>query len=225
MNRAVGSAQVQVDRIRKELAQAKSPEQQEELRRQIQTRQDFLDRMTRLKLAPPLIAFDDSLVITEGERSVELLSPGIGHTDGDIVLFLPAEKIVFAGDLFFNAAVPNTQDGSMLEWIKTLAELLKLDAEQFVPGHGQPGTKDDVRKFRSYLEELKAAVEAGLQRGDSLEQVLRNCRIPPAYTSFQFQNFFPANVQKMYLELKALQPAAPATDETVKKTEPEKTKP
>jgi cyclase len=181
--------------------------------------------MSRLKLSPPLIALDDSLVITEGERSIEILNPGVGHTDGDVVMFLHAEKIVFAGDLFFNAALPNTQDGSMLEWVKTLDVLLKLDAEEYVPGHGQPGTKDDVRRFRSYLEELKALVEAGIQRGDSLDQILRDRPIPAAYASFQFQNFFPANVQKMYSELKALEPVTEATGEDTKKAEPEKTKP
>lgn len=173
------------------------------------------------------MTIDERLSIVDGKREVELRYVGIGHTDGDIILYLPAEKIAFVGDLFFNAALPNSQDANLLEWMKTLDEILKLDAEKFVPGHGPVGTKKDVREFLSYLEELKSLVEPAVTRGDSMEQLMRDAQVPARFASYNFQNFFPANVQEMYVELRALQqtssPASPPVD--AKQNEPEKPKP
>jgi cyclase len=226
MNRAVATTRQQIEKMTKELLALKETSQQEALRRQIKDRQAFLERMSKLKIAQPVVTVDDSLTITEGGRKIELRVIGAGHTDGDLVLYLPDEKVVFCGDLFFNKALPNTQDGSILDWIKTLDELLKLDAEKFLPGHGPVGTKEDVKEFASYLEELRKVVEAGVNRGDGVEQITRDARVPARYSSWQFQNFFPANIQRMYVELKALQLAAPPPQpEPAKKPAQEKPKP
>ncbi len=226
MNRAVTAAEAQVAKMNKEVAAIKDPAQQEALRRQIRLRDDFLQRISRLKIAQPVLTVDDSLALVEGKRRIELRCLGAGHTEGDLVLYLPDEKIVFCGDLFFNRALPNTQDGSLLEWMKTVPELLKLDAETFVPGHGPVGTREDVKVFLSYLEELRKLVEAGVNRGDGVEQLIQDSQVPARFASWQFQNFFPANLQKMYTELKALQlSATPADPATGRKPEPEKPKP
>jgi glyoxylase-like metal-dependent hydrolase (beta-lactamase superfamily II) len=172
-------------------------------------------RMAALKILAPVMTLDDSLSIIDGGREVQLLCLGVGHTDGDVVLYLPQDKIVFLGDIFFNDAIPNVEDANMLEWMKTLEEALKLDAKTFVPGHGQVGARPDVEKFLNYVEDLKALVEPAVARGDTLEQVIRDLHVPPKYASYSFQDFFPANLQKMYAELKALQSAS--QQEAVKK--------
>jgi glyoxylase-like metal-dependent hydrolase (beta-lactamase superfamily II) len=125
-----------------------------------------------------------------------------------VVLYLPEEKVAFLGDLFFHEALPNVEDARILDWIKTLREAVKLDANSFVPGHGQVGSKSDVEDFITYFEDLKALVEPGVTRGDTLEQVIHDLRLPAKYVSYSFQNFFPANVQKMYTELKAALPVS-----------------
>jgi cyclase len=227
-NRSLAAVQTQLDAMRKELtAPGADVAGQEQLRRQIATRQELLERVSRLKIIPPVVTLDDSLMLADGQRQVDLRYVGIGHTDGDIILYLPAEKIVFTGDLFFNSALPNTQDAILLEWIKTLGELLKLDAEKYVPGHGPVGTKKEVRDFLDYLEQLKSLVEPAVTRGDSVEQTLRDVQVPARFSSFSFQNFFPANVQQMYVELRAIQLAASSTNspESKKKDEPEKPAP
>jgi len=90
-------------------------------------------------------------------------------------------------------------------WIKTLGEIQKLDADRFVPGHGPVGTRQDLAAFLQYLVDLKAAVEPAVVRGDTLEQVVREIQVPDKYSGWDFQNFFPANVQQMFMELKAQQ--------------------
>jgi len=207
LNRMQWIAQSQVEQLSRDLSREQDAKKQEALRDQLSSRQVFMRRLASLKILAPGMTIDDSLSIIDGGREVQLLYLGAGHTDGDVVLYLPQEKVVFLADVFFNDAIPNVEDANMLGLIKTLEEALKLDAKTYVPGHGQVGARSDVETFLNYIEDLKALVEPAVARGDTLEQVIRDLHVPPKYASYGFQNFFPANLQKMYAELKGLQSA------------------
>lgn len=226
LGRAVSTAQAQIDRQRKDANASKLPAQRDAIMRQIAVRKEALDRLLRLKIILPTMTFDDMVTIQDDAREIRLLYLGAGHTDGDVILFLPAEKVVFLGDLFFNAAFPNSQDANMLAWIDTLQKALELDAAKFVPGHGSPGTKKEVGEFLDYLKDLKSIVEPFVARGDSLDQLIRDTPIPAKYASYRFPAFFPANLQTMYTQLKALQLASAAESEpAARKSPPEKPEP
>jgi cyclase len=216
LNRMQLIAQSQVEQLSKDLGQEPDAKKQEALRGQLSSRQAFMRRTAALKILAPWMTFDDSLSIIDGGREVQLLYLGVAHTDGDVVLYLPQEKVAFLGDIFFNDAIPSVEDANMLEWTKTLGEALKLDAKTYVPGHGQVGARSDVERFLNYLEDLRALVEPAVARGETLEQIIRDLHVPPRYASYSFQNFFPANLQKMYAALKALQ----SSQEAVKKQGP-----
>jgi glyoxylase-like metal-dependent hydrolase (beta-lactamase superfamily II) len=213
LNRAVQISQTQLEKLRKDLIKETDAAQRQNMREQIKSREEYLQTMARLKITPPIATVDESVIIRDGKQEARVLVLGAGHTDGDIVLFLPAQKVVFAGDLFFCNAIPNVQDANILGWMHTLDGLIKLDADKFVPGHGPIGSKKDVEAFLHYFEDLKALVGPIVERGDSLEQATRELEVPAKYSSYQFQNFFPSNVQKMFTELKALQlESLPAED-------------
>jgi cyclase len=209
LNRTLAVAQSQLEKLRSDMSKEKDSALAQRLREQIRSRESYLQTMSRLKIIAPFITLEDSLTIQDGKQDVRVLFLGKGHTDGDVVVFLPASKIAFVGDLFFNEAIPNVQDASILEWMKTLESVLKLEADKFVPGHGAVGDKKDVQKFLAYFKDLQAWVKEAVDRGDSMEEATQNIELPPKYLSYRFQNFFPANVQKMYAELKALQEPAP----------------
>jgi cyclase len=213
MNRTVAVVQNQLKNMRRDLVKNSDTTQLQELRRQIRNREEYLESASHSKIIPPGVTFDNSLVVRDGEQEANLLWLGQGHTDGDTIIFIAQKKIAFLGDLFFNRAIPNVQEACMLEWIKTLKETLKLDANKFVPGHGAIGSRKDVETFLSYLEEIKSLVEAAIARGDSMEQATQGIQIPVKYSGYRFQNFFPSNIQKMFAELKT---------ENQKKTESEK---
>jgi cyclase len=205
LNRTVAVAQSQLEKLRREIAKEKDSAQVQRLREQIKTREAYVQTMSRLTINAPYVTLDDAIRIQDGKQEVRILCLGKGHTDGDVVVYLPAPKIAFVGDLFFNEAIPNVQDATILSWMKTLAEVLKLDADQFVPGHGAIGSRKDVQNFLAYLETLQSLVKTAVERGDSVEQATRDIVLPSKYAAYRFQNFFPSNVQKMYAELKALQ--------------------
>ena len=205
LNRTTKVAEKQLEKLRQDAGKEKDPDLLARIREQIKLREDSLQTMSRLKIMVPVIALDDSLTIRDGKQEACVSYIGVGHTTGDVVLFLPSQKIAYAGDLFFNAAIPYVQDASILQWMKTLEVLLKLDAEKFVPGHGPVGTKKDVESFLAYFEELKALVQPVVDRGDSVDQAVKEIAIPAKYASYRSQHLFPSNIQKMYAELRSQQ--------------------
>lgn len=212
-DRTLSIAQNQLRKLRQESNKSAGASEAAGLREQIRAREEYIQAISKLKILAPSVILDDTLTVQDGKQEARILYLGVGHTDGDIVLFLPALKIAFVGDLLFNKAIPNVQDGNILEWMKMLQEVARLNAERFVPGHGPIGTKKDVEDFLAYFEDLKRIVQAALDRGDSLEQATQQIQVPERYASYQFQNLFPANIQKMYVELKAQQQAmAPAEE-------------
>jgi cyclase len=216
MNRTIGIAQTQLQKLRQEMDKETDDAQIQRLRSQMKPREEYLQTMSHLKIIAPFLTLDDSLTIRDGTQEARLAFLGIGHTDGDIVLLLPSEKIAFVGDLFFNQAIPNVQDANILQWMKTLEKVLELNAEKFVPGHGPIGTRKDVEEFLDYFAKLESLVEPMVARGDSVEQAIRDIRVPEEYSSYKFQNLFPSNIQKMYTELKTLQlSSAPAEDTSI----------
>ncbi len=221
LNRTIGIAQSQMEELRRDLSKEADAAQIKRLSEQIKSREDYVQAMSRLKIVAPFVTLDDNLKIQDGKQEARILYLGKGHTDGDVVLFLPAQKIVFAGDLFFNDAIPNVQDASVLAWMKTLEEVLKLDADKFVPGHGGVGSRKDVEKFLAYFQELQSLVKEAIERGDSMEQATNEIVMPAKFSSYRFQNFFPSNIQKMFAELKALQASgAPAEGASKTDTKP-----
>ncbi len=203
LNRARATAEAMVERLNKEISRELDSGRRESLRTQLQIRQTFLRRVSALQIIAPSMTLDDTLRIVDGEREVKLLRPGAAHTDGDVILYLAKEKIAFTGDIFFNNAFPSVVDASLVEWMKTLRQVLQLDAETFVPGHGPVGTKRDVEDFLAYLEDLRALVAPAVERGDTLEQTVQDLRLPAKYAAWALRKYFPLNVQKMYVELKA----------------------
>jgi glyoxylase-like metal-dependent hydrolase (beta-lactamase superfamily II) len=205
LNRSMGFAQSQLEKLRRDMSKETDTLQLQRMREQIKNREDYIQTMSRLKIKAPFVTVDDSLIIQDGKDEVRILYLGKGHTDGDLVVFLPVQKIAFVGDLFFNEAIPNVQDASLLLWATTLEAVLKLEADKFVPGHGAVGSRKDVEEFLGYFTELRSLVKEAVDRGDTMEQVTKDLEVPAKFSSYRFQNFFPANVQKMYAELKALQ--------------------
>jgi cyclase len=221
LNRTIGISQTQLTKLRREADDKEtSADNAQQIRKDIKALEDNLKALSLLKIVPPFVTFDDRLTIQDGKQEIHISYLGPGHTDGDIILSLPALKIAFVGDLFFNEAIPNVQDGSLLQWMKTLEGMLKLDIEKFVPGHGKPGSKKDVAAFLAYFEELKSIVKPAVDRGDGAEQASQDIKLPAKYSSYQLQHLFPGNVQKMHAELRELQSAAPPAEKS--KAKPEK---
>lgn len=164
-------------------------------------------------LTHPTHTFEDSLSLDLGNRLVELRYLGRGHTSGDIVAWLPEERICFAGDLVEAQAAPYMGDAHVAEWsTATLDRVAALDARQLVGGRGEvvrgaevAAAVSDTRAFlHTTLEETRAVKTAGGTLKDAFERV--HARLAPRYAGFPiFEHCMPFNVQRTWDELEGIE--------------------
>ncbi len=122
---------------------------------------------------PQDITFSGSLTFHQGDREVRVLELGVGHSESDVVVHLPGEKIVFCGDIFMNGMPPLPGEGHVTQTIAHYRAIEALEAEIYVAGHGDPGTLADVRAQRVQLEsQFKRARECS-ERGMSYDEALQ----------------------------------------------------
>src|SRR3954451_19364033 len=124
-------------------------------------------------LVHPQLTFKDSIAISDGSRRLELIRVGPGHTRGDAVAWLPAERIVFTGDLCTTRAQNNLADPGMSPdgWLQILDRLAAMNPAIVVPGHGRDGKVDALQGQRAYLAAIFDQVRAGLAQGATVEDV------------------------------------------------------
>jgi cyclase len=168
----------------------------------------FADEFPKLKLVLPTVTFQDRLVIYDGDRELQLWHPGTpAHTIGDTVVFLPKEKILFAGDLCFHYVTPLAFQGHLGHWIKALDRLLEFDADVIVPGHGAIGTKQEARYVREYLVLVRREAKKRFDAGLSPEEAARDIKLGPFRAWSDAERILP-NVMRGYAEFQG-QPDQP----------------
>ncbi|HTT46111.1 MAG TPA: MBL fold metallo-hydrolase [Thermoplasmata archaeon] len=124
----------------------------------------------RITIVPPDHTFDTRLPLP-GSRTAELVSLGSGHTEADAFLFLPEEKLLFAGDLVVLGVQPSLGSSDPEHWITVLDQLEGFGAERIVPGHGDVATVEGIRETRDYLSGVLEAARA--PRGAPLPTEIR----------------------------------------------------
>ena len=124
----------------------------------------------------PVFTFTHDAQIHLGGKNVELFHFGRAHTNGDVVVYFPADRVLAAGDMFtFGADVPELIDyaggGSGKEWTHTLDSALMLDFDTVVPGHGPVTNKAEMRKFRDSTLALRNRVHEMVVQKKSRDEV------------------------------------------------------
>jgi cyclase len=125
-----------------------------------------------------LLTTSERLILSDGKRRVDIQWLGPGHTAGDLVVLLPQEKILFAGDLAPNGRLPNLHlpDADANAWSKALLRLAAVSIDKMVPGHGTIGPTAGIADTLAYLRALDLIVERLVRAGateDSLQALLR----------------------------------------------------
>lgn len=114
----------------------------------------------------PTRTFCGSLALAVGDRQVELTQVGPAHTRGDTLVHVPADKVVYTGDILFIEGHPIMWAGPVGNWIDACERILALDVETVVPGHGPVTDKRGVRAVRDYLayvrDEARRRFDAGM---------------------------------------------------------------
>lgn len=125
----------------------------------------YLEELKSIKIALPTITFERSLVLHKPERTIHILFFGKGHTRGDVVVYLPKEKVVITGDLLTDG-IPFMRDAYPSQWIGTLDSVRNLDWDAAITGHGPPQKgKEQVDRLLAYMKEMVTAVKDAIGKG------------------------------------------------------------
>jgi cyclase len=134
---------------------------------------------------PPtqLIAKNKENLKIDAEK-IQVLHWAPAHTSGDLVVYLPGEKIVFTGDIIAtqlpDPLIHLEKDGSSEGWITTTKGIAALNAEQFIPGHGNVQAKADIEKRLTGAEAKRAMIKDLVAQGKSLDDVKKEVGDQPA---------------------------------------------
>jgi glyoxylase-like metal-dependent hydrolase (beta-lactamase superfamily II) len=152
-------------------------------------------------LTHPSESFEDTLRIDLGGREVELVHLGRGHTAGDAAVWLPDEKILFAGDLVEARAAPYMGDAFVEEWSTTTLDRVEaLGAERIVPGRGPAAGPEAIVETREYLGTLWDTVRAGHRDLKSAFGAARAALEPRFGDWWIFEHCLPFNVARAWDE-------------------------
>ena len=153
----------QIEQLKQQVAAATDPTERARLETSLRVTEAHHKAIQETRPTPPTVTYNDSMTIYKGGREVQLHFIGRGHTGGDTMVFLPAERIVFTGDFFVGSpnanGLPYMGDGYVNEWPASLERLKGLDFDTIVPGHGKPFTeRSQIDDLQSYLRDLWAQV-------------------------------------------------------------------
>jgi glyoxylase-like metal-dependent hydrolase (beta-lactamase superfamily II) len=159
----------QIETLKQRIAQEKDAQQKATLERQVANSQAYLEQVKEVKVTPPNLTFNDTMTLVRGGREIRLVYLGRGHTDTDVVVFLPKERIVCTGDLM-ESVVSYAGDSFPEDWVATLQKLRSLDFDTVMPGHGVVFQgKGKIEAFERYLRDLQTQVTALKRQGVSVD--------------------------------------------------------
>jgi cyclase len=185
-----------------------SAKDREDLRAQLAGEDRFLSEFRAAQTKLPTLVFDKALTLHHGGRELRFLALP-GHTSGDVALYLPAEKVLFSGDLL-TYPVPFCADSHPGDWIASLETLSRLDASTIVPGHGP--AQHDKAYLNLVLESLRSVqqqVQDALHRGLSFQETQKAVKLDAIRSGFthgdpelgaSFDGNFTPIVRQMYDE-------------------------
>lgn len=127
--------------------------------------------------ALPNSFFEDELVLDVGGKRVILLEVGPAHTQSDVMVHVPEDRIVFTGDILFNEGHPIMWAGPIENWMKACDRLLAMDVDVVVPGHGPIGDKAAVKNLRSYFEYIRREARGRFDAGMGWQEAARDINL------------------------------------------------
>ncbi len=179
----------QIARMKEGVAKAGTPEERAKLETALGVTEAHYKAVQETVVKPPNVTFTDSMVIHKGGREVQVHFLGRGHTGGDTMVFLPAERIVFTGDFFEGrpggGVLSYLGDAFIDEWPASLERLKSLEFDTIVPGHGTPlKERKQIDDFQVYLREFWRQATALRGQGLTAQQATDKMDLSKVSTTY-----------------------------------------
>jgi glyoxylase-like metal-dependent hydrolase (beta-lactamase superfamily II) len=170
IDKQIAALPAEIQNLRDEAQRAPNAEAKARIEANVKQAEAYLDELKRMKPALPTRTVSTMTSLTEGGREIQLHVLGRAHTDGDLFIYLPKEKVVMTGDALIDW-MPFLNDGYPEDWVQTLDALEKLDFTYIVPGHGDVLPKSHLTFFRGYMTDLVAGVKKAAADGATLDEM------------------------------------------------------
>ncbi|MFJ7262283.1 MBL fold metallo-hydrolase [Streptomyces globosus] len=161
-----------------------------------------------VEITPPDLTYSDRMTLHLGETEVRVIHPGVAHTTGDSIVWLPRQGVVFTGDLVFAGGTPFLAMGSLAGSLRALGMLRSLGAETVVPGHGpltDPSAYEATERYLRFVEEL---AREGRARGLTPLEAAREADLGE-FAAWREGERLVANLHRAYAELAGEPEGAP----------------
>ncbi len=168
----------------------------------------FRGKETIPGLTWPTMVFRQEMTVMMGKLEVRIIHAGRGHTAGDTIVWIPAQKVLFSGDLVEYKAGIYTGDAHLQDWPATLDRLVALKPRALVPGRGPalktPGESLKAIRFtQDFVRGLLDSARRGVKAGRSMKEVYQSTkrRMDPAYGAYPiYEHCMPFDVSRAYDE-------------------------
>jgi len=160
----------QVAKAREDARTEGDPEKRQDLFRRAASLEAYGQELATMRAVPPTLTFSERLTLWLGSREIRLVHLGRAHTAGDLVVYLPKERIAGTGDMY-NGYLGFMGDAYVDEWAETLERLAQLDFGTVIPGHGSPFQgKAAIAPVQACLRDLYRQTAALKREGVTPEQ-------------------------------------------------------
>jgi glyoxylase-like metal-dependent hydrolase (beta-lactamase superfamily II) len=159
----------------------------------------------------PTRTFSGRLHLDQPGRLADLLEVGPAHTAGDVLVHIPASRVVFTGDILFIGGTPIVWAGPVSNWIDACNTILDLDCAVIVPGHGPLTDRAGVEAVAGYLTYVHAEATARHQAGMRADEAARDIELG-SYRDWLDWERVVINVDSVYRELDPNHPAPDVMD-------------
>jgi cyclase len=134
---------------------------------------------------------------------MEFWVPTAAHTKGDMLVWLPDDKVLVAGDVLVNVVTPAFRDAEVKHWVETLAELQRYPAKAIIPGHGPLMTMKDAQAMYKRMADFYAGVEKVYKAGGAESDVRKQVSLKDWQKLKQFDEQMGGNINRTWLEIEA----------------------
>jgi cyclase len=167
---------------------------------------DLATQLADVRIVLPQLTVGKAMTLWCEGRRVDILHMG-GHTPATLAVYVPDERVLFAGDLVVNGCHPYAGDCVCLQWLASLEGVRSMEVATIVPGHGDPAGLEIIEPVYAYLKDTRTRVEecylAGHTRRETVERVRPLEAFPYAPDDEEhLRRFLRSSVERIYDEIK-----------------------
>ena len=163
-----------------------------------------LERMKNA-VVPPAAMTGDRQSIDVGGIEVQAIYAGRAHTGGDLLVYLPKQKILFMSEVYLNRVFPAMRSAYPSEWVAVIDKALAMDVDLFVPGHGfieeRQAAREELVEYRKAMRYVIDEVKRLHQRGLPADEAVKQANWGPYKDWYLAEQQAPIAVRKIYEEI------------------------